>query len=410
MLDALKRYNVQLTLLSVTFAAIFGIFAPEIFSPIHFIGELFINLLKAFALPLICAALIAALGDMGSNIVKFKRLARNVVSYMFFSEIAAITIALVLLNLVKPGIGLNPDLILQGSNAVASNTEALSFSKFILAVFPRNFVESLAHFDILPVVVFSICFGIASSLVGDKAEPVVQLALSIREIAATCLNGIMLFGPLGIFSLIGSGIAQAHANGHLADNFFALLNFVVVLLIGMFLHAFWQLTVVVFTTKQSFRHVLKTSLPVLTTAFGTSSSVATLPIAMQTADDLKSTPTTTRFMLPLCASINIGGMMVYEVAAALFFSQMLGYDLSLNQQILMAFACILGGMATGGLPETSLVSMVVVFKTVNVPLSAISILLPLDRIIDRIRTMVNIFGNMCGVIIVSQLTRDHESS
>jgi Na+/H+-dicarboxylate symporter len=115
-------------------------------------------------------------------------------------------------------------------------------------------------------------------------------------------------------------------------------------------------------------------------------------------------------MLPLCASINIGGMMVYEVAAALFFSQMLGFDLSIQQQILMAIACILGGMATGGLPETSLVSLVIVFKTVNVPLSAISILLPLDRIIDRVRTMVNIFGNMCGVIVVSQLTRDTESS
>src|SRR5665648_761177 len=107
-------------------------------------------------------------------------------------------------------------------------------------------------------------------------------------------------------------------------------------------------------------------------------------------------------MLPLCASVNGGGMMMYEMAAALFFSQMLGLDLSLSQQILLAVACILGGMAEGGIPETSMVSLVVVFKIVNIPLSAITILLPLDRIIDRLRTMVNIFGNMCGVIIVSQ--------
>ena len=111
-------------------------------------------------------------------------------------------------------------------------------------------------------------------------------------------------------------------------------------------------------------------------------------------------------MLPLCASVNIGGMMMYEVAAALFFSQVLGVNLSLSQQILVAFASILGGMAEGGIPETSLVSLVVVFRIVNVPLNAISILLPLDRIIDRLRTMINIFGNMCGVIVVSQFMKE----
>ena len=96
--------------------------------------------------------------------------------------------------------------------------------------------------------------------------------------------------------------------------------------------------------------------------------------------------------------------MMYEVAAALFFSQMLGMNLPLSQQMLVALACVLGGMAEGGIPETSMVSLVVVFKIVNVPLSAISILLPLDRIIDRLRTVVNIFGNLCGVVVVSHFT------
>jgi Na+/H+-dicarboxylate symporter len=103
-------------------------------------------------------------------------------------------------------------------------------------------------------------------------------------------------------------------------------------------------------------------------------------------------------------------MMMYEVAAALFFSQMLGVNLPLSQQLLVAFACILGGMAEGGIPETSMVSLVVVFKIVNIPLSAISILLPLDRIIDRLRTVVNIFGNLCGVVIVSRFTTLEEDS
>ena len=109
---------------------------------------------------------------------------------------------------------------------------------------------------------------------------------------------------------------------------------------------------------------------------------------------------------PPIAVINAGGMMMYEMAAALFFTQMLGIDLSFADQCVLAIACILGGMAEGGIPETSMVSLVMVFRIVNIPLSAISILLPLDRIIDRLRTMVNIFGNLCGVILISQRLPD----
>jgi Na+/H+-dicarboxylate symporter len=251
-------------------------------------------------------------------------------------------------------------------------------------------------------------FGVGCSVVGNKAKPMVNLAISVREISTACLHGVMLFAPVGIFALVGSGVSQAAKSGNLQANFVALLSFVGVLFLGLFLHGLWQLILVVVMSKQNVFHVLKQSLPVFTTAFGTSSSVATLPVAMQTADLLKSNPTTTRFMLPLCATINVGGMMMYEVAASLFFSQMLGLDLSMGQQLVIALACILGGMAEGGIPETSMVSLVVVFKIVHVPLSAISILLPLDRIIDRVRTMINIFGNMCGVIIVSNVTQGSE--
>jgi Na+/H+-dicarboxylate symporter len=247
-------------------------------------------------------------------------------------------------------------------------------------------------------------FGLGCSFTGEKARPVIKFVTAVRDVSTTCLHGVMLLAPVGIFALVGHGVAQAYLSGNLKADFIALLSFVAVLFLGLFLHGFWQLLLVVVMTKQKMSHVLSESMGVFTTAFGTSSSVATLPVAMETADRLKSKPTTTRFMLPLCASINIGGMMMYEVAAALFFSQMLGLDLSIQQQLLVAVACILGGMAEGGIPETSMVSLVIVFKIVHVPLSAISILLPLDRIIDRVRTMVNIFGNMCGVIIVSRVT------
>ncbi|MBF8262667.1 MAG: hypothetical protein HW387_332 [Parachlamydiales bacterium] len=402
MIKKLNQYNKHLILLSIAAAIVFGIYVPNTFLSIKFLGDLFINLLKLFALPLICSALIAALGGMSNNLSHLKSLSLKVVGYMLLSEIIAVTIALTLFNVLHPGSGGNPALILSGQVYEPSSPQSFGLVNFILSIFPDNIFSALAHFQLLPVVIFSILFGIGCCLVGDVAKPLIQLATGIREASSKCLHGVMLLAPVGIFTLVGAGIAQSSLSGDLRADLVALFSFVAVLFIGLFLHALWQLVAVVIVSKQNVRQILHHSIPVFSTAFGTSSSVATLPVAMHSADQLKSKPFVTRFMLPLCASINVGGMMMYEMAAVLFFSQMLGLDLSLSQQILLAVACIFGGMAEGGIPETSMVSLVVVFRIVNIPLSAITLLLPLDRIIDRVRTVVNIFGNMCGVILVSR--------
>lgn len=406
MIKLLKKYNTILILISVLLSIILGIYTPDLFSHIKFLGDIFINLLKLFALPLIAATLIVTLGNMEKSLNNLKSLVHGTTSYMLLSEIAAVTIALVLFNLFNPGKGVDPNLILQGGNYAASDTNNLSLANFLLAIFPKNIFDSLAKFELLPVVIFSTMFGVGCAIASEKAQALIKICASIRDVSNTCLHGAMLLSPIGIFALVGTGIAASNSSGNLENSFAALMMFVSILIAGLLIHALWQLIFAVVSSKQSPWKILQYSLPVFSTAFATSSSVATLPAAMHSADNLKSDPTVTRFMLPLCASINVGGMMMYEVAAALFFSQVLGIDLSLSQQILIALASILGGMAEGGIPETSLVSLVVVFKIVNVPLNAISILLPLDRIIDRLRTMVNIFGNMCGTIIVSQFLKN----
>lgn len=404
----LKKYNKYLILLSVLAAILFGILTPTIFTEIRFLGDLFINLLKLFALPLISSALIAALGGVSENISKLKSLASKMLSYMFLSEIIAVTIALILFNVLRPGVGADPNLILNGQVYVGAENQKFSFSAFILSIFTDNYFHSLANFELLPVVMFSILFGLGCALAGGVAKPIVNLAIGVREVSTKCLHGVMFFAPIGIFTLVGSGVSQSYLNGVLKQNFVALLAFTGVLVLGLFLHGLWQLIAVAVLTKQKISHILYQSLSVFSTAFGTSSSVATLPVAIETADRLKAKTFVSRFMMPVCASINVGGMMLYEMGAALFFSQMLGIDLSIFQQIVLAVACILGGMAEGGIPESSMVSLVVVFKIVNIPLSAISILLPLDRIIDRLRTVVNIFGNMCGTIVVSHWSSDFD--
>ena len=158
MIAIFNRYNKFLVLLSVAASIVFGVLTPSIFSNIKFLGDLFINLLKLFALPLICSALIAALGGLSGNISKLKALSKKTVGYMLFSEIIAVVIALGLFNVLKPGAGGNPDLILNGQPYEASGHQAFGFSQFILSIFPDNVFYSLTNFELLPVVVLSILF------------------------------------------------------------------------------------------------------------------------------------------------------------------------------------------------------------------------------------------------------------
>lgn len=199
---------------------------------------------------------------------------------MLISEVAAVAIALVLFNVLTPGVGSRPDLILNGQPYETTVHHGLDLTQFLLSIFPDNIFAALTNFELMPVVVFSIMFGIGCTLIGEKAKPLILLATGIRDVSTKCLNGVMLLAPLGIFALVGAGVAQSYLSGDLKANFVALCGFVAVLFLGLFLHALWQLIAVAMISKQSIWHILRQSVPVFSTAFGTSSSVATLPIAM----------------------------------------------------------------------------------------------------------------------------------
>jgi proton glutamate symport protein len=194
---------------SVVAAILSGIYVPDIFQPLKFVGEVFINLLKLFALPLICSALIAALGDLSGNASTLKALSTRALSYMFLSEIIAVAIAIGLFNFFQPGVGSSPDLILNGAPHVDAGHEAFGFANFMASIFPDNIFHALTNFELLPVAIFSILFGLGCSCAGEVTRPVIQMAQGVREACSKCLNGVMMLAPAGIFVLVGSGVAQA---------------------------------------------------------------------------------------------------------------------------------------------------------------------------------------------------------
>lgn len=402
MLKLYRNHQGKIILAALVLAFSLGIGFPHLFKQLEFISSTFINLLKLCALPIVLTSLIVTIGSL-QQLHELKKVARNSVIYIVLTEIAAVTIGLVVFNLVDISGNINASSLLSGAHYSESTSTAIDPSHIFNYIFSANIFQSLVNFDVLPVVAFSIMFGISCALHQEKARPILQVMTSTREMFLVLLNGVMYLAPLAIFVLIGTSVSDSYMSGALGANLVGLLKFVGLFFVALFIHFLWQILLVIALYRHlGVRRILRECLPIFTTAFISSSSLATLPLALEKALELGGKKKVVNFMLPICASMNFASGMMYEMAACLFFMHILGIHPDITQQILLALACILTGIAVGGIPETSMVSFVTVFGMAGIPLSAIAILMPLDRIVDRVRTMVNIFGNTCGTLIVSK--------
>jgi Na+/H+-dicarboxylate symporter len=236
--------------------------------------------------------------------------------------------------------------------------------------------------------------------VGKTANPVIDFFVGLRDVLIKMIIWLMYLTPLGLFSLLGTAVAEASLQHLLLKSLSGMLIFILIFLIGLFLQILWQLLVVILVTRRNPKQFISSASNALLTAFATSSSMATLPVTMMVAKDQNIDDDVARFVLPLATTINLAGTAMYEAVSALFFCQILGFDLSILAQVGVFITAILAGMGATGIPEGGLVTMVMVLRNVNVPASAIGLLLPFDRILDRFRTMTNVWGDLvCAVTV-----------
>lgn len=392
----------MMILLSIALSIFLGVFYPTEMIAISWIGQLFINLLKLIVLPLIFCALVSAITSIGG----FKRLGSigfYTLGYVLLSVSIAVTIGLILLNVFKPGVGIAPSLIL--ANATPLDFKPIPFSDYLLSLFPPNIVAAAAKYEIMPIVFFSIVFSIACISVGRTANPVIDFFVGMRDVLIKMIVWLMYLTPIGLFSLLGTAVAEAELQHLLWQSLQGMLLFIFIFLFGLFLQIFWQILLVAFLTRKDPRQFISAASNALLTAFATSSSMATLPVTLMVAKNQNVDENVARFVLPLATTINLAGTAMYEAVSALFFCQILGFDLSIPAQIGVFITAILAGMGATGIPEGGLITMVMVLRNVNVPTSAIGLLLPFDRILDRFRTMTNVWGDLVCAMTVDHLQR-----
>ncbi|MBL6686291.1 MAG: dicarboxylate/amino acid:cation symporter [Methylophilaceae bacterium] len=367
---------------------------------IELLGQLFIKALKMILVPLVFFSIVVGISNLG-NAKKADRIWKLTLSYYFLTMAIAVILALFVMNFVKPGVGINLDLW-ELENDIVSQTMSFGdfFTQFILSLFVNPFA-SLASGNILPIIIFAIFIGIAFNGASKKMAMGRELFESFYEVMLKIVEWIMIVAPIGIFALLLKLVESQSLE------LFNKMGIFIGTVIGIILiHGLIILPLInYFFTRINLKELWTKGRPALITAFATSSSSATLAMTLNVANkDFKVKKTVSNFVLPLGATINMDGTALYEAAAALFIANLVGLDLTVSQQMILFFVAMVASIGAPGIPSAGMVTMAMVLQVLGLPLEALAILLPMDRLLDTFRTTVNVEGDLIGSLIVNKLT------
>lgn len=383
-----------------TETTIFGIYWVAIFS---FIGTLFLNALKMIVVPLVVAAIITGVANVGSQ-GGFGRLGSKTLGYYVMTSAIAIFIGLAAVNLIQPGVTDNGVPVLEASeqvtNAVAGKS-AGDVVEVFLRMIPTNVIDAAANGQMLGLIFFSILFGVfMGRLKGDLKDTMTNFWSALLGVMMMMTNLIMKFAPLGVFGLVATSVAKTGF-----DQFENLALFFMTVVLALAVHLLVVMPILLRTlgkVKNPWLH-FQAMAPALLTAFSTSSSSSTLPVTMNALENRAGVSNRiSSFVLPLGATVNMDGTALYECVAAVFIAQLFGVPLDFSTQLLIVVVALTTSIGVAGIPSASLVAISIILVAVGLPAEAIGLLLVVDRLLDMMRTAVNIFSDSVGAVIIAR--------
>ena len=364
------------------------------------LGTLFIDLLKMILIPLVFCSISVGI----ANLRQHQQMHRVwVTTLLFFISSMAIAIVLGLSASLyfKPGSGLPLDMF----KGAMQNFEARQlplpefFAQFLHGLFVNPFA-ALSQGNVLAVVIFALFLGITLVMGGERFKNILALLQEGLEITMSIVGWVMRLAPFGIMALLIKLVAMQDI-----AMLGTLVKFVLLVMGTLLLHGVVVLPLILYLfTGKSPLWFWRGSREALVTAFATSSSSATLPVTLRcVTQHLHVKPEIAGFVVPLGATVNMDGTALYEAAAALFIANLVGVDLNFTQQLIVCFTAMIAAIGAPGIPSAGMVTMVMVLQSVGLPAEAIAILLPIDRLLDTLRTTVNVQGDMIASLVVQKL-------
>jgi Na+/H+-dicarboxylate symporter len=364
------------------------------------VGTLFIDLLKMILIPLVFCSIAVGI----ANLRQHQQIHHVwVTTLLFFVSSMAIAIVLGMSASLyfKPGSGLHLAMFSDAMQSFEAKQLPLPefFAQFLHGLFVNPFA-ALSQGNVLAVVMFALILGITLVMGGERFKNILALLQEGLEITMRIVGWVMRLAPFGIAALLIKLVAVQDV---------AMLNtlakFVAVVIGTTLLHGVVILPLILYLfTGKSPLWFWRGAREALVTAFATSSSSATLPVTLRcTTQHLQVKPEIAGFVIPLGATINMDGTALYEAAAALFIANLVGVDLNFTQQLIVFFTAMIAAIGAPGIPSAGMVTMVMVLQSVGLPAEAIAILLPIDRLLDTLRTTANVEGDMVGSLVVQKL-------
>ncbi len=364
------------------------------------VGTLFLDLLRMVLIPLVFSSIVIGVANLRAN-QKMHRVWITTLSFFALSMAIAVVIGLGAAHIFKPGDGLQLAMFAEATQNFQARQMPLPeyIAQFLHGLFQNPF-KALAQGDILAVVIIALFLGIALVVGGERYRNLRILIQELQELCLLIVGWIMRLAPLGIAALLLQLVASQN-NALL----YSLAHFIAVVVGSTLFHGIVVLPLMLYiVTRMSPLHFWRGAREALVTAFATSSSAATLPVTLRCVEQhLHVKKDIANFVVPLGATMNMDGTALYEAAAALFIARLAGIELDLAHQLIIFFIAMLGAIGAPGIPSVGMLSMVLVLQSVGLPTEAIAILLPIDRILDTVRTTVNVEGDMVGSLIVQKL-------
>jgi Na+/H+-dicarboxylate symporter len=364
------------------------------------IGTLFIDLLKMILIPLVFCSIVVGIANLRQH-QQIHKVWISTLVFFVFTMVIAMIVGMAASNYFKPGAGLAFSMFEGAMQNFQAQQMPVSefFAHFLHNLFVNPF-QALAEGKVLSVVIFALFLGIALVMGGERYQNILVLLEETLEVTMRIVNWIMYLAPYGIAALLIQLVATQDVSmlGTLA-------KFVAVVAGTLLFHGVIMLPLLLFLfTGKKPIWFWKGARQALITAFATSSSSATLPITMRCAtEQLDVKPEIAGFVIPLGATMNMDGTALYEAAAALFIANLVGVDLSFTQQMIVFLTAMLASIGAPGIPSAGMVTMVLVLQSVGLPAEAIAILLPVDRMLDTLRTTVNVEGDITASLVVQKI-------
>jgi proton glutamate symport protein len=378
-------------LASLAAGFLFALVAPDWARPLAPIAEIFLRLLRAIVAPLLFGILVTAMTSSG-DLRKLGRLGFRSILYFEAATAIALLLGWAIMSLFRPGDG-----IAMKAHAPASDAPIPSIAGVIVNAFPTSIFDAMARGDVLQILTFCLLFGAAAAAIGDKARPLLQFAESVAAVSFQFTRFLMYLAPPAIFAAIASSTAanglsvMAGLGRFVALSWAAQAAYVALVLLPLLLLARTSLPRFWAAAREPFL-----------IAFGTTSSAAAIPSALEHMEAFGVPRRVLGFVMPLGLSFNLAGSTIHLVMAALFVAQAAGMPLTLMQQLLIVLTLKLTSKGVAGIPRANFVILAGLFESFSIPREGLALLLGVDAIIDMVRTGVNILGHCVAPVVLAR--------